>query len=255
MSRRTADTVIAQWGELIVERDPSRPSGRLLLQGDMEASYVDLADPAYLEFAYLRWMRAVLKVARARRVLHIGGGACALPRALAAAEPGGRQQVCEVDGDVLALARAHLGLRRMPGLRVRRMEGRAFIAAQPDAAFEAIVIDAFVGAAVPRPLVTVEGLREAARVAALTLINVVDNRSHRAVRPVAAGLAACYPRVWSLAGREGNTVLVGARAQLNLAVIAAHVAADRSPARVVAPEDWADELAATVPYHDDDRPN
>ena len=63
----------------------------------MDASYVDLSDPSHLEFDYLRWMRVVLGAARARRVLHIGGGGCALPRALAAADPGGLQEVCEVD--------------------------------------------------------------------------------------------------------------------------------------------------------------
>ena len=60
----------------------------------MEASYVDLADPSHLEFDYMRWMRIVLRAARARRVLHVGGGGCALARALAAEDPGGRQEVC-----------------------------------------------------------------------------------------------------------------------------------------------------------------
>src|SRR5579862_8814633 len=113
MSRaRTAPTVLARRGDLVAERDPLRPSGRLLMQGGMEASYVDLADPTHLEFDYMRWMRIVLRAARARRVIHVGGGACALARALAAedsraADPG-RQEVCEVDPDVLALAREHL---------------------------------------------------------------------------------------------------------------------------------------------------
>src|SRR5581483_10616620 len=119
---------MARHGELLAERDPRRPSGRLLRHGDMEASYVDLADPSHLEFDYMRWMRIVLRAARARRVLHIGGGACALPRALAAEDPGGRQEVCESDAGVLAVAREHLGLRRAPGLRVRHAEGRGFIA-------------------------------------------------------------------------------------------------------------------------------
>ncbi|HEY1568550.1 MAG TPA: hypothetical protein VGF68_16100, partial [Solirubrobacteraceae bacterium] len=89
-------------GDLIAERDPRRPSGWLLRQREMDASYVDLADPLHLEFDYLRWIRVVLRAAHARRVLHVGGGACALPRALAAEDPGGRQEVCEVDADVLA---------------------------------------------------------------------------------------------------------------------------------------------------------
>ncbi len=118
-------------GDLVAERDPRRPSGWLLRQRDMDASYVDLADPSHLEFDYLRWIRIVLRVARAHRVLHVGGGACALPRALAAEDPSGRQEVCEVDADVLALAREHMGLRRAPGLHVRHAEGRAFVATQP----------------------------------------------------------------------------------------------------------------------------
>lgn len=219
-------------------------------QGDMDASYVDLADPAHLEFDYLRWMRIVLRRAYARRVLHVGGGACALPRALAAADPGGRQLVCEVDPDVLELAREHLGLRRAPGLRVRRAEGRAFVATQPDASWDAIVIDAFTGATVPRRLITVQALGDVARVAPLALVNVVDNRAARDVRAVAAGLASAYPRVWTLGGRVGNTVVAGCVAKLDLDRIAAQAGADPSPARLATPAALAGLLAATPPLRD-----
>jgi hypothetical protein len=146
----------------VVERDPRRASGRLLRDDGMEASYVDLADPAHLEFDYLRWLRIVLRASRAGRVIHVGGGACALARALAAEDPGGRQEVCEVNAEVIALARAHLGLRRKPGLHVRHAEGRAFIATQPDASWDAVVIDAFIAAGVPHRLVTVEAVTGAA---------------------------------------------------------------------------------------------
>ena len=122
----------------------------------MEASYADLADPTHLEFDYLRWIRIVLDTAGARRVLHIGGGACALARALAAQDPGSRQEVCEADADVLELARAHMGLRRVPGLRVHHAEGRAFLTGRPAARWDAVVIDAFAGATVPRRLITAQ---------------------------------------------------------------------------------------------------
>ena len=112
--RQQRTTTIDRRGELVVEADPRRPSGRLLRQAGMEASYVDLADATHLEFDYIRWLRIVLRAARARRVLHVGGGACALARALAAEDPGGRQEVCELDADVLAVAREHLGLRSAP---------------------------------------------------------------------------------------------------------------------------------------------
>ena len=142
----------------MAERDPERPSGRLLRHGDMDASYVDLADPAHLEFDYMRWMRIILRAARARRVLHVGGGACALPRALAAEDPDGRQEVCEVDPEVLALAREHFGLRRTPGMRVRVAEGRGFVAGQARGSWDAIAIDAFIAATIPRRLITLQAL-------------------------------------------------------------------------------------------------
>jgi hypothetical protein len=251
-SSRGAPTTVARRGELVAERDPRRPSGRLLRQRDMDASYVDLADPLHLEFDYLRWIRIVLRTARARRMLHIGGGACALPRALAAEDPDGRQEVCEVDADVLALAREHLGLRRAPGLHVRHAEGRSFVASQPAGSWEAVVIDAFVGAAVPRRLITAEALADVARVAPLALVNVVDNRAARDVRAVAAGLAETYPRVWALGGRVGNTVVAGSAAALDLRRIAAQAAADPSPARLTAPAAMAQRLAGSLALRDDE---
>ncbi|MGZ6617984.1 MAG: spermidine synthase, partial [Solirubrobacteraceae bacterium] len=78
--RQTRTRTLARRGELIVEVDPWRPSGRLLRQAGMDGSYIDLADITHLEFDYMRWLRIVLRVAGARRVLHIGGGACALAR-------------------------------------------------------------------------------------------------------------------------------------------------------------------------------
>jgi hypothetical protein len=248
---RSSSPIIAERGDLIVERDPLRPSGRLLRQAGMDASYVDLADPSHLEFDYLRWMRIVLRAAGARRILHIGGGACALARALAAADPAGRQEVCEVDADVLAIAREHFGLRRTPGLRVRHAEGRGFIARQPDAGWDAVAIDAFVAATVPRQLITAEAAADLARVAPLALINVLDDRAARVLHTVAAGLALAYPRVWALGARAGNTIVVGCARAPDLDRIAAEAAADPSPARVTPPETLMGLAAGAVPLRDD----
>ncbi len=249
---RGVETIVAQRGDLVVERDRIRPSGRLLRQAGMDCSYVDLADPSHLEFDYLRWMRIILRAAHARRVLHVGGGACALARALAAEDPGGRQQVCEVDDDVLALAREHLGLRRMPGLQVRRAEGRRFVGRQASASWDAIVIDAFTGALLPRGLITVQALADVARVAPLALVNVVDDRRARGVRAVAAALILAYPYAWALGGRAGNTVVAGSRARLDLHRIGARAAADPSPARITAPSEIVRLVAGTIALHDEE---
>ena len=113
------------------------------------------------------------------------------------------------------------------------------------------MIDAFVGATVPRRLVTVEALADVARVAPLALVNVVDNRAAREVRAVASGLAEAYPRVWTLGGRAGNTVVVAGVAPLDLGRISALVASDRSPARLTVPAAVAQLVAGTPPLHDE----
>ena len=219
----------------------------------MEASYIDLADPAHLEFDYMRWLRIVLRAVAARRILHIGGGACALPRALAAEDPAGRQEVCEVSAEVLELARAHLGLRRSPGLHVRHAEGRAHLAAQRDGSWDAIVIDAFVGSRVPGQLTTVEAFADAARVAPLTLVNVVDNRLARDIHAAAAAMAGAYPVVWLLGRPAQNTIVAGCAAGRapDLARVAASTAADPSPARLTPPDRLA-EIVALIPALRDD---
>ena len=68
--------------------------------------------------------------------------------------------------------------------------------------------------------ITLEAATDLARVAPLTLINVLDDRAAREVHAVAAGLARAYPRVWALGARAGNTILVGCARPLNLDRIA-----------------------------------
>ncbi|MBV9817788.1 MAG: hypothetical protein JOZ07_05495, partial [Solirubrobacterales bacterium] len=113
------------------------------------------------------------------------------------------------------------------------------------------VIDAFIAATVPRHLITVEALTDLARVAPLALVNVLDDRSARDVRTVAAGLAAAYPRVWALGGRAGNTIVVGSLVALDLDRIAVAAAADPSPARLMPPEALARGVAGTLPLRDE----
>src|SRR3954449_11946918 len=116
--RRSGPEILATCGDLLVQRDADRPSGRLLRQGDMDASYVDLADPRHLEFDYLRRMRDLVEATGARRIVHVGGAACALARALAAG-PGGRnlrQEVVELDAGEPALSRRQLAHRSLARL-------------------------------------------------------------------------------------------------------------------------------------------
>jgi spermidine synthase len=255
--RRAAPEVIAATGDLLVLRDPERPSGRVLRQREMEASYVDLADARHLEFDYLRRMRDLVLAVGAARVVHVGGAGCALPRALAAERPGDRQEVIEVDPAVVELARAHLGLRRAPGLRVRVGDGRAVLAERAEGSADAVLIDAFVGAQVPRHLVTLEALGDLARVAGLAAVNVVDTRSMPGATAIAAGLAEAFPFVLALGApavlakrRGGNVILAGAHELPPLDRLRSRAAADRSPAAVLAPAELPAFIGGAQPWAD-----
>ena len=244
---RTRSLIIASEGDLEVHRDPQRVSGRLLRQDGMDASYIDLADAGHLEFDYLRWSRVVLRAFGATRVLHLGGGACALARALLAEDCESRHEVVEVDARVFEIARAHMGLRRQPGLKLRVGDGRAVLEAQRLRASvgqrrDAIVIDAFVAALVPRHLVTREALGACAEVAPLTVVNVVDTAGLPDTRRIAAGLAEAYTLVGALAGSHraaGNIVLFASSAEPPHVRIERQAAADRTPARLLAPSQLA----------------
>jgi spermidine synthase len=260
--RRSGPEVLATAGDLIVQRDAARPSGRLLRQGEMDASYVDLADPRHLEFDYLRRMRDLVEALRARRIVHVGGAGCALARALVATDRDRtrRQEVVEIDADVLELARRHLGLRRAPGLRVRCADGRAHLASRPDASADVVLVDAFVGARVPRHLATVEALADAARVVApggALAINVVDAPPMADVRAIGAGLRACFATVAAVGGgpvlrgrRAGNVVLLAAHGPLPLERLRVRAAADPSSAGLMGPAETGAFCGGTPPWQD-----
>jgi spermidine synthase len=255
--RRAAPQLVASAGELAVLRDRDRPSGRLLRQGEMDASYVDLADVRHLEFDYLRRMRDLAEAAGARRIVHVGGAGCALARALAAADPAARQEVIELDPAVVELARRHLGLRRSPGLRVRVGDGRALLARRAAGSADAVLVDAFVGARVPRHLATAEALADLARVARLAAVNVVDSRPLHDASAIAAGLSEAFPYVLALGApavlakrRGGNAVLAGAHELPPLDRLRARAAADRSPAAVLGPEEMPAFIGGVPAWRD-----
>jgi spermidine synthase len=262
--RRSGPEILAHSGDLLVQRDADRPSGRLLRQGDMDASYVDLADPGHLEFDYLRRMRDVVETLRARRIVHVGGAGAALARALAATDRTRtrRQDVVEVDPDVVALAREHLGLRKQPGLKVRIGDGRAYLAGRADGSVDALLIDAFVGARVPRHLATLPALADAARVVApggALAINVVDAPPMDDVRAIAAGLREVFATVAALgagpvlrAKRQGNVVLVAGHGALPLERLRVRGAADgASPAALASPAEVELLCRSTPPWQDE----
>ncbi|HEY2960422.1 MAG TPA: fused MFS/spermidine synthase [Actinomycetota bacterium] len=213
-----------------VERDPGRPSGRLLVLDDLVHSYVDLRDPTRLEYDYVREIGGLLDAAAPAhaplRVLHVGGGGFSLPRYLEATRPGSRSVVLELDPAIVRLARQRLGLVTSPGLVVVPGDARLSLRRQPAAGYDVVIGDAFGGRAVPWHLTTMEFLAQVRRVlrpGGVYAVNLIDGPPLGFVRAEAATLRAAFRDAALVAPpdrlggrRDGNFVLLASDAPLPL---------------------------------------
>ncbi|GIF19541.1 MFS family permease [Actinoplanes tereljensis] len=214
-----------------VDRDPAVPGGRTLILNSARHSYVDLADPKHLEFAYVQWIAAVADVLAPRDALHLGGGGFTLPGYLRQTQPGIQQQVVELDGGLVDLDKRELGLVTGPDLRVRVGDARVGLAAQPTSAFDLVVGDAFGYLVVPWHLSTREMISDISRVlrpGGIYTQNVIDYPPDRFLKAELATVAAVFPHVAliappdALAGERGsNFVIVASRSPLPLDAIRA----------------------------------
>lgn len=201
--------------------DPDRAEGRTLLLDDLRHSYVDLADPSHLEFAYTVALAAVLDAhaGEAGHVVHLGGGGFTLPRATAAQRPATRHTVVEIDPAIVTLAEEQLGLDlATDGLEVVLDDARRAVAEDDLEHAEVVIGDVFASLAVPWHLTTVEFLEDvAARLtpAGVYAVNLIDHPPARFARAQAATLTAVFddvvvlaPDRWWAQEAGGNVVLV-----------------------------------------------
>jgi spermidine synthase len=214
--------------------DPRRPSSRTLLLDGREAGQVDLADPRRLTFGYMRRIADLIDAFRppgaSVNVLHVGGGACAMPRYVEATRPRSSQFVYELDAGVVALAREHLGLRASPRLRVKVGDAAALILRCPDRFADLVIGDAFDGPDVPAQLsdaAFVAQVRRVLRPAGVYALNVIDVPPLDAVRAQDAVIRAAFEHVaWVappgvLRGRApGNVVIFASAVALPVAELA-----------------------------------
>ncbi|MDG4793600.1 fused MFS/spermidine synthase [Micromonospora sp. WMMD1082] len=203
--------------------DPSRPTGRTLFAGGVEQSYVDVADPTYLHFEYVRRMAAVADFAAPAGdpldVLHLGGGALTLPRYVAATRPGSTQVVVERDPAVVELV-AHELPPRPAGVKVHVADAREAVLAAPASAYDLVLADIYRAARMPPHVATVAFAAEVARVLrpdGIYLVNVTDLPPLVLARVQAATLRAVFADVCVVADRRmlrgrryGNVVLAAA---------------------------------------------
>ncbi|HEU0102346.1 MAG TPA: fused MFS/spermidine synthase [Mycobacteriales bacterium] len=232
-------------------RDGDRAGGWELSIDGVPQSYVDLTEPTYLDFAYVRLIGDVLDLTAdpgvPLTVLHLGGGACTLARYVAATRAGSTQLVVDADARLVALVREQLGT---AGFKLRVGDARLELARLADASSDVVIGDVFDEARVPVHLTTVEHVREVARVlrpGGTYALNVGDGAGLAFTRGQLATLAAVFAHVVLLGDpgvlrgrRFGNLVLVGSDRPLPVPGLTRNAARAAGTARVVSGEDLTD---------------
>lgn len=210
-------------GTAEIVRDRTSPHAYMLLVNGVESSHLDLDDPAWLDFEYLRWMAAVIDAHVATDVrisaLHLGAAGCSLARHLIAERPDSHHLAVEIDAALVRGVREWFALPSAPSLRLRAGEARAVTQTLSAASRNVVVRDVFAGARTPRPLTTLEftaSVRRLLRPGGIYLLNCGDLPTLDLARSEAATVAAVFPQVAITADpamlkgrRRGNVVVAG----------------------------------------------
>lgn len=244
---RRRSSVLAELDGVQIRSDPDNPDGRLMLIDGIDASYIDLDDPTYLDFSYVRRIGDVIDVAwpegQPVAALHLGGAGATLPRYIRATRPRSRQIVFEIDQRVITLARSHLGLRSGAGLRVRHEDARVGLLRIEDASQDLVIGDAFEGTRVPATLGSVEAARQVARVLrsdGIYVLNVIDSPALTYAKAQITTLKMVFPEIGAVADpgvlrgrRTGNIVFVAGRGKLPLELLGERARHSPVPERVM----------------------
>ena len=255
---RTGQAVQAEVASGVAElvADADRPRAWTLRVDGIPQSHVDLDDPEYLEFEYMRRIGHLVDLAAPAgdplRVLHLGGGGLTLARYVAATRPGSSQLAVESDAALAELVRRRLPLdqrgRRGGGgragrVRVRVADARAVLAEVPAGSFDVVVADLFTGGRTPAHVTSAEFTVAVARAlapAGMYVTNVGDGPPLAHARARVATVLAVFPHACLVADaavlrgrRFGNLVVAAARHGLPVDGLARRVAGDPFPGRLV----------------------
>jgi len=172
--------------------------------------------------------------------VHLGAGALTLPRYVEATRPGSRQQVVELESDLIDFVRGELPWDKRAQLRVRHGDAREVLAKLPaglHGAVDLVVVDIFSGARTPAHVTSREFYELAAPLLSprgVLVVNVADGPGLPFARSQAATLSAVFGHVLALAETQ---VLKGRRFG-NIVFVAAHTPIDTS---------WVSRLLAGGP--------
>lgn len=256
-----AGRTAVDFGEAELLRDLDHDDGWLLAVDGVPQSYLDLADPAHLEFDYVRLLGDVVdhlgEPGSPLRAVHLGGGGCTLPRYVAATRPGSTQVVIEADGALAELVRSAFGT---TGFRLRVGDAREQLARLRPGESDVVVADVFAAANQPVHTTTLEWLGEVRRLLApggVYVVNVADGKPLSFARAQVATLLGAFDHVLLLADpsvlrgrRFANLVLAGSDAPLPLDGLRRTTARAAGRARLVDGEDLRAFSGGATPVTD-----
>lgn len=234
----------------VIEPDRFVPGSFTLVVDGTPQSHVNLENPSELFFEYIQRMGHVIDQlalpGEPLTAVHLGAGAFTLPRYIEATRPGSRQQVVELEMDLVDLVRAHLPLPRNASIRVRHGDAREVLGRFPAGLrgeVDLLVVDVFSGARTPAHVTSLEFYAEAVALlkpAGVLLVNVADGpglafaRGQIATVLEATGHAAALAETSVLKGRRfGNVVIVASRKALPMEWMPRLLAGGPHPAKVI----------------------
>jgi SAM-dependent methyltransferase len=249
-----------------IEPDAQRPGGRTLWLDQLRHSYVDLDDPAHLEFDYTRILAdtidTIVPVGEPVVALHVGGGGFTMPRYLRATRPASQSTVLELDRLLVEIARTELGLRPDPGIRIETGDARLTLRDEPAETYDVVFGDAFGGLAVPWHLTTTEFVEEVRRVLrpnGIYALNLIDYPPLDFARAELATLRAAFHHVAFIAtpgfgsGWSGGTfVMIASDVPIDGPFLASAIAGRGWRQVVVADATAVNRFIATAPVLRDD---
>ena len=252
------------YGVAELAADPDRARAWTLLLDGTPQSYVDLDDPEYLDFEYVRRLGHVVDLAappgQPVRALHLGAGGLTLARYVAATRPRSSQVAAEIDAALVELIRRALPAARPWRLRIRVGDGRQILEQVPAGSFDVVISDVFAAGRTPAHLTSVEFAAAAARALSqdgMFGVNAADGAALAYTRAQAATVRSVFPDVCVIADpavlrgrRFGNLVLAASHRSLPVAALTRLAAADPFPGRVVHGEDLTKFISGARPVTD-----
>lgn len=258
-------SIVLQRSGLTAEIEPDRfvPGAFTLVVDGTPQSHVNLERPDQLFFEYIQRMGHVIDLlampGKPITAVHLGAGALTLPRYIAATRPGSRQQVVELESDLVDFVREHLPLPRGAQIRMRHGDAREALGKFPAGlrgAVDLLVVDVFSGARTPAQVTSLEFYSEASTLLAddgIMLVNIADGPPLAFARSQVATLSAALPEVAALAEaqvlkgrRYGNVVLVASARALPMGWLPRLLAGGPHPAKALADAELA-AFAASAP--------